>query len=105
MLTSEYYVDNQVQSQAQNGQTNRYAYDPAGRVRQTVLETLAESKTTISHYDAPREGDLLDRRRRGREVDARRTWDRRYVDRDPGKRRRSAARAARPEGRYRGDRG
>jgi streptogramin lyase len=46
-LTSTYYVDNAVASQTQNGVTNSYALDPAGRVRETTTGT----KKVISHYD------------------------------------------------------
>jgi YD repeat-containing protein len=48
-LKSTYYLDNQVATQTQNGETLEYTYDPAGR----TLETISEGKTsgkTISHY-------------------------------------------------------
>jgi YD repeat-containing protein len=48
-LTSEYYVDGQVQKQVQNGQTNTYSIDPAGRIRKTVGEGTT-NLTTINHY-------------------------------------------------------
>jgi YD repeat-containing protein len=48
-LTSEYYVDGQVLKQIQNGQTNKYFIDPAGRVRKTVGEGTT-NLTTIDHY-------------------------------------------------------
>ncbi len=48
-LTSEYYVDGQVLKQIQNGQTNKYFIDPAGRVRKTVREGTT-NLTTIDHY-------------------------------------------------------
>ncbi len=48
-LTSEYYVDGQVLKQTQNGQTNKYFIDPAGRVRKTVGEGTT-NLTTIDHY-------------------------------------------------------
>ena len=35
-LTSSYYVDNQIASQTQNGETINYYYDPEGRTRETV---------------------------------------------------------------------
>jgi DNA-binding beta-propeller fold protein YncE len=49
-ITSTYYVDNQVLSQEQNGKTITYAYDPAGRARETKSKEGATSKTTITHY-------------------------------------------------------
>jgi RHS repeat-associated protein len=51
-LTSSYYVDNQLQSQTQNGETIGYNLDPAGR----TLETVATGKTTsdiLNHYAGP----------------------------------------------------
>jgi YD repeat-containing protein len=48
-LTTEYYVDGQALKQVQNGQTNTYSIDPAGRVRKTVGEG-ATNLTTISHF-------------------------------------------------------
>jgi RHS repeat-associated protein len=50
-LTSTYYVDNQLASQTQNGETIGYNLDPAGRTR----ETVSTGKTTadvINHYAA-----------------------------------------------------
>ncbi len=44
------YVDSQVLKQSQNGQTNTYYIDPAGRVRKTVGEG-STNLTTIDHYD------------------------------------------------------
>jgi streptogramin lyase len=46
-LTSTFYVDNAVATQSQNGVTNSYYLDPAGRVR----ETVTGSTTAITHYD------------------------------------------------------
>jgi RHS repeat-associated protein len=48
-LTSNYYVDNQLQSQTQNGETIGYNLDPAGRTRETV-STGKTSSTVVSHY-------------------------------------------------------
>ncbi len=46
-LKSSFYVDGAVASQTQNGVTNEYGLDPAGR----VLTTSTGGKTTINHYD------------------------------------------------------
>jgi RHS repeat-associated protein len=55
-LTSAYYVDNQLQSQTQNGETIGYNLDPAGRTRETV-STGKTTQDIIDHYagagDAP----------------------------------------------------
>ncbi len=48
-LTSSFYVDNQLQSQTQNGETIGYNLDPAGRTRETV-STGKTSQDIISHY-------------------------------------------------------
>lgn len=50
-LTSSFYVDNAVASQAQGGVTNEYKLDPEGRTR----ETITGSTKTKSHYDGPGE--------------------------------------------------
>ncbi len=50
-LTSTYYVNNEVASQAQKGQTIGYALDPGGRVRETVSTGTVVS-TVISHYSS-----------------------------------------------------
>jgi RHS repeat-associated protein len=53
-LTSEYYVDDQLQSQKQNHQTLGYTLDPAGR----TLETIATGEKTsdvTDHYAGPGE--------------------------------------------------
>jgi tripartite motif-containing protein 71 len=53
-LKSTYYLDNQVFTQEQNGETLEYLYDPIGR----TLETKSKGKTTsavISHYSGPGE--------------------------------------------------
>jgi YD repeat-containing protein len=56
-LTSGYYVDNQVVSQTQNGTTNEYVYDPAGRTMETKSEVKATKakSTTVPHYSGPGE--------------------------------------------------
>jgi streptogramin lyase len=49
-LTSEYYVDNQVYKQEQNGEKVEYKLDPEGR----TLETISKGNTAatvVSHYD------------------------------------------------------
>ena len=51
-ITSTYYVDNQLASETQNGETFKYFYDPSGR----TMETTSEGKTSakmISHYAGP----------------------------------------------------
>ena len=48
-LTSAFYVDNQLQSQTQNGETIGYNLDPAGRTRETV-STGKTNQDIISHY-------------------------------------------------------
>ena len=53
-LLSTFYVDNQVATQSQNGETLKYAYDPVGREREIVKEGTV-STTTIAHYDEPGE--------------------------------------------------
>jgi streptogramin lyase len=50
-LTSEYYVNNQVFKQEQNGEKIEYKLDPASRVRETVSSGNSAT-TVISHYDA-----------------------------------------------------
>jgi RHS repeat-associated protein len=51
-LTSTYYVDNQLASQTQNGQTIGYNLDPAGRTRETV-STGNKASDIVSHYAGP----------------------------------------------------
>jgi RHS repeat-associated protein len=51
-LTSGYYVDSQLQSETQAGQTIGYNLDPAGRTRETVL-TGNTTSDVISHYAGP----------------------------------------------------
>jgi YD repeat-containing protein len=53
-LTSTYYVDNQVASQAQNEETIEYLYDPAGRTRETKSKGKTAAIVT-SHYSGPSE--------------------------------------------------
>jgi YD repeat-containing protein len=49
-LESSYYASGALYDQSQNGQTNTYVLDPAGRVLETTTETVTSSKTVISHY-------------------------------------------------------
>jgi RHS repeat-associated protein len=51
-LTNAYYVNNQVASQTQTGQTVGYNLDPAGRTRETVATGKKVSDIT-SHYAGP----------------------------------------------------
>jgi sugar lactone lactonase YvrE len=51
-ITSTYYLDNQLASETQNGETFKYLYDPAGRTMETTSEGKTRSKT-ISHYAGP----------------------------------------------------
>jgi DNA-binding beta-propeller fold protein YncE len=51
-LVGSYYVDNQVYTQKQNGETLTYEYDPAGRTLETISEGKAAAKS-ISHYAGP----------------------------------------------------
>ncbi len=51
-LTSTYYVDNQLASQTQEGQTIGYNLDPAGRTRELVY-TGKKTADTINHYVGP----------------------------------------------------
>jgi DNA-binding beta-propeller fold protein YncE len=48
-ITSTYYLDNQLASETQNGETFKYLYDPAGRTMETTSEGKTSSKV-ISHY-------------------------------------------------------
>ena len=48
-LTDTYYADNQLYTQAQNGETIEYKMDPEGRTRETVSIGTTTS-TTVSHY-------------------------------------------------------
>jgi YD repeat-containing protein len=51
-IQSTYYVDSQVATQTQNGETLKYTYDPLGRTMETVSEGRTSS-TVISHYAGP----------------------------------------------------
>jgi YD repeat-containing protein len=53
-ITASFYVDNQVASQKQNGQTTTYSYDPAGRTEKTITEGTTNS-TVVDHYPGPGE--------------------------------------------------
>ncbi len=48
-ISSSFYVDSQVASQTQGGETSAYYMDPAGRVRETVSSGKTAS-VTIGHY-------------------------------------------------------
>lgn len=54
-LTSSFYVDDQLQSETQNGQTVGFNLDPAGRTRETV-STGTKVSDVISHYSGPGSG-------------------------------------------------
>ena len=51
-LTSTYYVDNQVASQTQNGETIGYSLDPDGRTRETIATGKTAADITY-HYAGP----------------------------------------------------
>ncbi|HXB63700.1 MAG TPA: 6-bladed beta-propeller [Solirubrobacteraceae bacterium] len=53
-LAGSYYVDGQLATEKQNGETMNYLYDPAGRTLETVAEGTT-SATTIDHYAGPGE--------------------------------------------------
>jgi hypothetical protein len=53
-ITATFYVDNQVASQKQNGETTNYSYDPAGRTEKTASEGPTNA-TVINHYAGPGE--------------------------------------------------
>jgi streptogramin lyase len=48
-LATSFYVDGAVAGQSQNGTTNSYYLDPAGRVR----ETVSGASAVVTHYDGP----------------------------------------------------
>ncbi|HSZ14187.1 MAG TPA: RHS repeat-associated core domain-containing protein [Solirubrobacteraceae bacterium] len=50
-LTSAYYVDSQLASQTQNGETIGYNLDPAGRTRE-IVSTGKTTQDVINHYAA-----------------------------------------------------
>ena len=51
-LTSTYYLDNQVATQSQNGETLSYELDPSGRTLETDATGKKEANTTL-HYAGP----------------------------------------------------
>jgi RHS repeat-associated protein len=51
VLTSSYYASGAVASQTQNGQTNGFHLDPAGRVRELVA-TGTKTLTSVMHFSA-----------------------------------------------------
>jgi DNA-binding beta-propeller fold protein YncE len=53
-ITASFYVDNQVATQKENGETTSYIYDPAGRPEKTVSEGTTKA-TVIVHYPGPGE--------------------------------------------------
>jgi DNA-binding beta-propeller fold protein YncE len=53
-ITASFYVDNQVATQTQNGETTNYTYDPAGRTEKTVSEGTTKA-TVVNHYSGPGE--------------------------------------------------
>jgi tripartite motif-containing protein 71 len=53
-ITATFYVDDQVASQKQNGETTHFSYDPAGRTEQSVSEGTTNS-TVTNHYAGPGE--------------------------------------------------
>jgi RHS repeat-associated protein len=54
VLTSSYYVNGVTASQTQNGQTNGFHLDPAGRMREMVA-TGTKTLTAVMHYGAAEE--------------------------------------------------
>jgi YD repeat-containing protein len=53
-ITASFYLDNQVATQKQNGETTSYSYDPAGRTEKTVSEGTTKA-TIVNHYPGPGE--------------------------------------------------
>jgi DNA-binding beta-propeller fold protein YncE len=53
-ITASFYVDNQVATQTQNGETTDYSYDPAGRTEKTISEGSTKA-TLVNHYPGPGE--------------------------------------------------
>lgn len=51
-LTSSYYVDGQLATEKQNGETLNYLYDPAGRALETISEGTSSGKA-VDHYAGP----------------------------------------------------
>jgi YD repeat-containing protein len=58
-----YYVDNQLYTQRQNGETLTYTYDPDGRTVTTITEGKTTSETT-SPLLRPRRSAHMDQRKR-----------------------------------------
>jgi tripartite motif-containing protein 71 len=56
-MISSFYVDNQVASQAQGGDTIEYQYDPAGRPLETTSKKSGVTSMMVSNYAGP--GDAL----------------------------------------------
>jgi hypothetical protein len=58
-LTSTYYLDGQISSQAQAGETLEYKLDPEGRTRETLTTEQGGdgSANTVTHFDGP--GDAI----------------------------------------------
>ncbi len=55
VLTSSFYVNGMTASQTQNGQTNGFHLDPAGRMREMVA-TGTKNLTSVAHYGGTGEG-------------------------------------------------
>jgi hypothetical protein len=53
-IAASFYVDGQIASQKQNGETSAYSYDPAGRTEKTISEGTTNA-TAINHYPGPGE--------------------------------------------------
>ncbi len=53
-IAASFYLDNQVATQKQNGETTNYSYDPAGRTEKTVSEGTTKA-TIVNHYPGPGE--------------------------------------------------
>ena len=51
-LTSEYYANNALHTQTQNGETLEYKLDPEDRTREVVAKGT-KAQTTVEHYDGP----------------------------------------------------
>jgi len=52
LLESSYYSNGSLYQQTQNGQTNTYVLDPAGRELETTDATISSSTTAVDHYDS-----------------------------------------------------
>jgi DNA-binding beta-propeller fold protein YncE len=53
-ITASFYVDGQVATQTQNGETTSYSYDPAGRTEKTISEGTTKA-TVVNQYPGPGE--------------------------------------------------